>query len=121
MITLRLLVTLRWTNARTLNREGFSCPSLAIREYSSIVALQTTISNRFCNVIKNSFLINTFMPYEIKIKCFSISIITIQLNHSSIIADIDTASFLRVFILPLIKWPDPDDNFYIIGTFTLLA
>ena len=61
------------------------------------------------------------MPYEIKIKCFAISIIAIQLNHSSIIADIYTASLLRIVILPLIKRSDPYDNLYIIGTFTLLT
>ena len=56
------------------------------------------------------------MANEIKIKHLPVSIIAIQLNHCSIIANIHTASLLRIVIFPLIKRPHPNHNLYIITT-----
>ena len=95
----------------TLDSVGFSCSSLSICEYCSVITLKTSVSYWFCYLIENCFLIDLLICYNVKSKFFYIRT-TIKLDHSIICLNAFNDTDASFFSFN--KRSDSDTDFHIV-------
>ena len=100
----------------TLNCIGLASACLSICEDGAVVALHTAVGYWARDVVEYRHLINGRITNEIKFKHFDLISTTteVYLDLSAGILNLNAISILLVVNLTFIKWPDPNDDFYII-------